>query len=75
MIEKISYNDELLAIVVSKKFSGPGTHFFTEGDLSQQLAYMHHPKGKIIQPHVHTNGQINTVAEKIKNLLHSLEIS
>ena len=53
MIDKITYNNNLLALIVSHKFKKSGVHFFTDNDLSQQLAYMHHPKGKIIQPHVH----------------------
>lgn len=53
MIHKITYHDKLLALIVSSKFNQPGIHFFTPNDLSQQLAYMHHPTGKAIQPHVH----------------------
>jgi hypothetical protein len=53
MIEEIKYNNELLAIIVSTEFSKDGITFFTPNDFSQQLAYMKHPKGKIIQPHVH----------------------
>lgn len=53
MIHKITYHDKLLALIVSSKFNEPGIHFFTPNDLSQQLAYMHHPTGKAIQPHVH----------------------
>ena len=54
-VEKISYNGKLLAIVVSHKFSAPGIRFFTPDDFSQQLAYMNHPAGKIIDPHVHNS--------------------
>lgn len=53
MFEKVFHNNELLAIVVSCRFSEPGIHFFTPDDLSQQLAYMRHPAGKEIAPHVH----------------------
>lgn len=53
MIEKIEHSGELIAIIVSQKFNADGIHFFTPNDFSQQLAYMHHPTGKIIQPHVH----------------------
>ena len=53
MIKKITHNNNLLALIVSHKFNEPGIQFFTDNDLSQQLAYMHHPKGKIIEPHVH----------------------
>ncbi|MCX6325044.1 MAG: hypothetical protein NT144_00100 [Bacteroidia bacterium] len=53
MIEEIKYNNEILAIIVSNDFSKEGISFFTPNDFSQQFAYMKHPKGKIIQPHVH----------------------
>ena len=53
MIKKIYDEDNLLAIIVSDKFDEPGIHFFTPDDFSQQLAYMKHPKGKTIIPHVH----------------------
>ena len=53
MFEEIIHNKELLAIIVSSTFNKEGIHFFTPGDFSQQLAYMKHPTGKIIDPHVH----------------------
>jgi hypothetical protein len=52
-IENIVFNDEILAIIVRKDFSKPGIHFLTSDDYSQQLAYMRHPAGKKIQPHLH----------------------
>ena len=53
MIEQITDQNQLLALIVSHRFNQPGIHFFTPNELSQQLAYMHHPTGKVIQPHVH----------------------
>jgi len=53
MIDKIVHNNELLAIIISHQFSEPGIHFFTPSDFSQQLAYMSHPAGKVIDPHRH----------------------
>lgn len=61
MIESITYHNELLALIVDHKFEETGIHFFTPNELSQQLAYMHHPTGKVIQPHVH-----NPVAREVK---------
>ncbi len=49
----IKTGDQLLAVIVSRDFDKPGIHFFTPDDLSQQLAYMRHPAGKVIEPHVH----------------------
>ncbi len=61
MIEYIyDLKNELLSIIVSHKFSKPGIHFFTDNSLSQQLALMQHPKGKIIDPHIH-----NPVAREV----------
>jgi mannose-6-phosphate isomerase-like protein (cupin superfamily) len=53
MIETLKVGDQLLAVIVSRDFDKPGIHFFTPDDLSQQLAYMRHPAGKVIDPHVH----------------------
>jgi mannose-6-phosphate isomerase-like protein (cupin superfamily) len=53
MIETLKVGDQLLAVIVSRDFDKPGIHFFTPNDLSQQLAYMRHPAGKVIDPHVH----------------------
>jgi hypothetical protein len=53
MVQEIKHDDQLLAIIISNKYSEPGIHFFTPDDFSQQLAFMKHPVGKIIQPHVH----------------------
>jgi len=53
MIEKIETGGELLAIIIRAEYSEPGISFFTPEDLSQQLAYMKHPAGKQIAPHVH----------------------
>jgi mannose-6-phosphate isomerase-like protein (cupin superfamily) len=53
MIETITRDNQLFAIIISHRFNEPGIHFFTENQLSQQLAYMKHPAGKQIDPHVH----------------------
>lgn len=53
MIERIIHNGEMLALIVRATFNEPGISFFTPNDLSQQLAFMRHPSGKKIQPHVH----------------------
>jgi mannose-6-phosphate isomerase-like protein (cupin superfamily) len=53
MLDTITHNEQLLAIIISHRFSEPGIHFFTPGELSQQLAFMRHPAGKEIPPHVH----------------------
>lgn len=52
-MERILHNDEILAIIIRTTYCKSGIHFFTPDEFSQQLAYMHHAAGKIIQPHVH----------------------
>lgn len=42
-----------MAIVIPHDFKEPGVHFVTPEDYSQQLAYMNHKKGKLIEPHYH----------------------
>jgi len=54
MIHTITHLNDLLALVISHRFNKPGIHFFTPNELSQQVAYMRHPAGKVIEPHVHT---------------------
>lgn len=53
MIEKIEHNAEMYALIVYHTFAKDGISFFTPDEFSQQLAYMKHPTGKQIQPHVH----------------------
>ena len=52
-VEQITHNGEMLALIVRDEYSRPGISFFTPNDLSQQLAYMQLPAGKIIDAHVH----------------------
>jgi len=53
MVEEIRHDGELMAIILRRGFDEPGVHFVTPGEFSQQLAFMHHPAGRIISPHVH----------------------
>jgi mannose-6-phosphate isomerase-like protein (cupin superfamily) len=52
-MEQIFNKEQLLGIIVRKEYTDTGIRFFTPDEFSQQLAYMHHPAGKLIQPHVH----------------------
>ena len=52
-VEHIKNGEQLLAIILPREFEEPGIHFFTSSELSQQLGYMNHPAGKVIEPHVH----------------------
>lgn len=53
LVKEITHNGLLLGIIIYSDFREPGIHFFTPNSLSQQLAYMRHPAGKHIQPHIH----------------------
>lgn len=65
MLEQIRHGDEMLAIILRAGFNNPGVNFVTPNNLSQQLAYMRHPAGKQIQPHVHNpvKRELNTTFE------------
>ena len=52
-IHHVTYNDQLLAIIIPENFRKPGIHFFTSGEFSQQLASMQYFDGKNIPAHVH----------------------
>ena len=53
MWHQVTCGERLLAIIVKQEFQCDGTHFFTPDYFSQQLGYMSHPKGRIIEPHTH----------------------
>lgn len=45
--------DKLLAMIIKNDYTHDGIKFFTPDEYSQQLAYMHHPTGKVVDAHVH----------------------
>lgn len=53
MIQHITHNQKLLAIIIRRNFEKQGIEFFTPNNFSQQLAYMNRPAGYVIAPHVH----------------------
>lgn len=52
-VEEIKNNGQIMAIIIKSAHQSTGVEFFTPNDFSQQIASMGHPKGKVIQPHVH----------------------
>lgn len=50
---KVEFNNVMYAIIIKDSFKAKGIQFFTPSEYSQQLAYMRHPKGKTITPHIH----------------------
>ncbi len=67
-VERILSRSGLLALIVRADYSVPGVSFFTPQDLSQQLAFMKHPAGKVIDPHIH-NPVSRTVATTQETLV------
>lgn len=51
--ELIKKKNKLIAIIIRDEYTCEGIDFMTEPELSQQVAYMHHPAGKKIDAHVH----------------------
>jgi mannose-6-phosphate isomerase-like protein (cupin superfamily) len=51
--EEVRIDGELCAIILPACFDKPGIQFFTSDELSQQLASMSYPPGKIIPAHTH----------------------
>ena len=61
MVENITNNNIILAIIIRAKYEKNGIEFFTPNDFSQQLGYMKHSKGYVISPHTH-----NIVKREVK---------
>ena len=53
MLNTIINKGQTLAIILRTTNKEKGINFFTPNEFSQQLAYMNHPSGYEIQPHVH----------------------
>tara|TARA_Y100001954_G_C15499698_1_gene449222 strand:- start:20 stop:445 length:426 start_codon:yes stop_codon:yes gene_type:complete len=53
MLEKITKDKIILAIIIRASYKKKGVEFFTPNDFSQQLGFMKHPKGYVINPHTH----------------------
>ena len=53
MVEYITCDGKLLAILIPASFRESGVHFFTKPDFSQQIGYMQYGTGKKIEPHLH----------------------
>lgn len=60
-MEIIKKKDKTLAIIVRNDHQCDGIDFVTPGEYSQQVAYMHHPEGKVIAAHVHNLVHRNVV--------------
>lgn len=53
MIEHVCYKGTILAIIIRNNFHKDGIEFVTPNEYSQQVAYMNHKTGHLIEPHFH----------------------
>ena len=60
-IEEVKKKDRLLAMIIRNDYACKGVDFITPNEYSQQVAYMHHSKGKVIDAHVHNLVHRNVV--------------
>jgi hypothetical protein len=67
MIEKIIYNNQLISLIIRKKFYKEGIEFFTADDSFQQIGYMNRNKGYEIEPHVHN--KIERIVDRTQEVL------
>jgi len=60
-IEEVRKKNRLLAMIIRNDYICEGVDFITPSEYSQQVAYMHHQKGKLIDAHVHNLVHRNVV--------------
>lgn len=60
-IEEVKKKSKLLAMIIRNDYFCDGVDFITPNAYSQQVAYMHHPAGKVIDAHVHNLVHRNVV--------------
>lgn len=60
-LQMIKKKDRLLAVILKSNYQCDGVDFITPNEYSQQLAYMHHPTGKVIDAHIHNLVHRNVV--------------
>ncbi|MCI9464179.1 MAG: hypothetical protein HFI48_09905 [Lachnospiraceae bacterium] len=52
-LEYVKNRKKLLATIIRNNYTSAGIDFITPAEYSQQVAYMHHQTGKVIDAHVH----------------------
>ncbi len=60
-VEEVKKKNKLLAMIIRNNYECDGVDFITPNEYSQQVAYMHHPAGKVIDAHVHNMVHRNVV--------------
>ncbi len=61
MIEKISHDGSVIAIIIGKDYRKEGINFLTPNDFSLQLGHMTRPVGYRVVPHVHNPVERHTI--------------
>lgn len=60
-LELIKKKEKLIAMIIRDDYTCEGVDFITSSEYSQQVAYMHHPTGKMIEAHIHNMVHRNVV--------------
>ena len=60
-VEEVKKKDKMLAMIIRNNYTCNGVDFITPNEYSQQVAYMHHQTGKVIDAHVHNMVHRNVV--------------
>jgi mannose-6-phosphate isomerase-like protein (cupin superfamily) len=53
MIQSITHQDKLIALIIHHNYNKSGVNFLTPSCFSQQLAFIKHAPGHIIEAHTH----------------------
>ena len=68
MIERIEWNNRLIALILRRELEMEGVNFFTQEDNPIQLGILKHRQGARIKPHIHKNFS-KTISE-VQEVLH-----
>lgn len=60
-LEIVKKKEKLLAMIIRDDYICESVDFVTPNDYSQQVAYMHHQEGKVIDAHIHNLVHRNVV--------------
>lgn len=60
-VEEIKKKNKMLAMIIRNNYVCDGIDFVTPDEYSQQVAYMHHPAGRVIDAHIHNMVHRNVV--------------
>jgi hypothetical protein len=61
MIEHITHNEVVIAIIIRNEYSYDGIKFLSDEDFSLQIGYMSRPEGYKVIPHIHNPVERHTV--------------